>query len=137
MAGRHVLAVRLLTFNHLCARLKLKNSVLVGAFFIGGDMPNEEEKFIGAPKADDEPNIPAETVREKTRPVTATPTLQRRNGRKPATGHGILSRHPRQALINAGSDSQELARIERSLREAVQPDGIIGELLFDRMLACL
>jgi hypothetical protein len=57
------------------------------------------------------------------------------------THHGVLSRHPLEALAKSGENIRELRCIERMLRAELQPTGIIGEILFDRawssFLRCL
>lgn len=57
--------------------------------------------------------------------------------RKNLTGHRILSRHPRQALVSAGENAHALDRIERSLRDELRPTGVIGQIIFDRLLSCV
>lgn len=57
------------------------------------------------------------------------------------TKHGILARPLLEALAHRGENIRQLRVIERSLREKLQIDGILAELLFDRawssFLRCL
>jgi hypothetical protein len=58
-----------------------------------------------------------------------------------AQHHGVLSRHPLQALVRRGENLRELRQIEKMLRAELKPVGIFAELLFDRawssFLRCL
>ena len=49
-----------------------------------------------------------------------------------AVHHGLLSRHPLQALCRLGENPKRLRRLEKQLRAALMPDGVIGELVFDK-----
>jgi hypothetical protein len=53
------------------------------------------------------------------------------------TRHGVLSRHPLEALAKAGENVRALRRLEKSLRAQFQPKGLIEELMFDRAWSCL
>lgn len=59
------------------------------------------------------------------------------NGRKDknrvhATHHGILSRNALEALVRSGENVRELRRVKRLLRAELQPEGMMGEIIFDR-----
>ncbi len=58
-----------------------------------------------------------------------------------AVRHGLLSRHPLQALCQLGENPKKLRRLEKQLRAALKPDGVVGELVFDKFwsshLRCL
>jgi hypothetical protein len=67
----------------------------------------------------------------------AVPTKRRARARKDkaglhATKHGILARPLLEALARRGENIRQLRVIERMLREKLQRDGILAELLFDR-----
>ena len=49
-----------------------------------------------------------------------------------ATHHGILSRHPLQALASSGENIRGLRRTKQLLRAELRPGGVLGEILFDR-----
>jgi hypothetical protein len=49
--------------------------------------------------------------------------------------HGILSREALDALVQAGEDRRTLRRLERQYREALRPNGPLGNLFFDRFWA--
>jgi hypothetical protein len=95
-------------------------------------MENEHNNVIGGIKS------PSKTdgVSANERQLKPAVTPHARKKTKNLTG-GILSSHPRQALVAAGESIQVLARIERSLRQELQPIGAIAQILFDRLLACL
>jgi hypothetical protein len=102
-------------------------------------MENEHEKLIGGTPPDSEIKSKTKTdgVSANERQLKRAVTPHARRGKKNTTGRGILSSNPREALINAGENIQVLGRIERSLREELQPMGTIGQILFDRLLSCL
>jgi hypothetical protein len=103
-------------------------------------MENEAKKSIGSIQLDNEvkPAIKADGVRKADRQTEPGSTHRARKGKKQlsTTRHGMLSRHPREALMKAGANPRELQRIERSLREEFPPKGIIGHIWFDRALSC-
>jgi hypothetical protein len=49
-----------------------------------------------------------------------------------ATRHGILTRHPLEALARCGHNIRQIRRIEKLLRAELNPKGIVAEILFDR-----
>jgi hypothetical protein len=49
-----------------------------------------------------------------------------------ATRHGVLSCYLYEALQTLGEDVKKFRRIERRFREALKPDGEIGNMVFDR-----
>lgn len=83
---------------------------------------------------------PSENVASETGEISAggarRPKLTRRarkdKNRLHATHHGILSRHPLQALVNGGENIRELRRTKRLLRAELCPRGVLGEIFFDR-----
>jgi hypothetical protein len=62
-------------------------------------------------------------------------------GRIHAVRHGVLARHPLEALRHLGEDLKRLRRLERQFREELQPQGALADLIFDRFwssyLRCL
>jgi hypothetical protein len=102
-------------------------------------MENEHNKLIGGPPPNSEIKSPSKTdgVSANERQLKHAVTPHARKKTKNLTGRGILSTHPRQSLIDARENIHVLARIERSLRQELQPIGAIAQILFDRLLACL
>jgi hypothetical protein len=80
-------------------------------------MENEHNNVIGGIKSPTKTDGVSANERQLKRAVTP----HARKGKKSTTGRGILSGNPRQALIDAGENIQVLGRIERSLREELQP----------------
>jgi hypothetical protein len=102
-------------------------------------MANEHNELIGGTRLDSESKSPTKTegMSANDRQLKRAVTPYARKGKKTTIGRGILSSNPRQALIDAGENIHELVRIERSLREELQPIGAIAQILFDRLLSCL
>jgi hypothetical protein len=65
-------------------------------------------------------------------PVEGNRRARKDKNRLHATHHGILSRHPLQALILNGENIRELRRTKRLLHNELRPRGVLGEILFDR-----
>ena len=67
--------------------------------------------------------------------------VRRDKGRLHAVRHGVLARHPLEALRHLGEDCKVLRRLERRFRAELKPRGVIADLLFDRFwcayLRCL
>jgi hypothetical protein len=103
-------------------------------------MENEAKKLIGSTQLDSGVN-PAIKVNgvggDDHAEASSTHRARKDKTQSATTRHGVLSSHPREALIKAGANRRELQRIERSLREELRPKGIIGQILFDRLLSCL
>lgn len=81
------------------------------------------------------PTISAEVSAEKGVRV------RKDKGRLHAVRHGVLARHPLEALRHLGEDCRALRRLEKRCRAELKPRGLIAELIFDRFwcayLRCL
>jgi hypothetical protein len=53
-------------------------------------------------------------------------------GRFHAVRHGLLSRHPLEVLRRLGENPQALRRLEKRLRAALKPAGVVKEMIFDK-----
>jgi hypothetical protein len=51
------------------------------------------------------------------------------------THHGVLSRHPLQALVKLGENPKRLRQIESKFHAELQPSGAVGNMLFDKMFS--
>lgn len=71
------------------------------------------------------------TAHDARRPKSTRRARKDKN-RLHATHHGVLSRHPLQALVQSGENLRQLRRTKRLLRAELRPRGVLGEMLFDR-----
>lgn len=100
------------------------------------------DKFVSeGPEAKaDGTEIAGQPLREDTPPKTARPG-RKDKGTLHAPRHRMLSRPLLEALSRRGENVRQLRQAETALREELQPQGIISEILFDRMwssyLRCL
>jgi len=53
-------------------------------------------------------------------------------GRLHTMRHGVLSRHPLDALRRLGEDVKALRRLEKRLWAALKPEGVVKQFIFDR-----
>jgi hypothetical protein len=51
------------------------------------------------------------------------------------THHGVLSRHPLQALVKLDENPKRLRQIESNFHAELQPSGPVGNMLFDKMFS--
>jgi hypothetical protein len=93
-----------------------------------------EKMLIDSDERSEEALTPTKCIPPNDLALTSTVPDARK---KVTAGHRILSRHPRQALVKAGENIRLLERIEKALRAELQPTGIIGQIIFDRLLSCL
>ncbi len=98
---------------------------------------NENLLSDDQPSTDPAPDLQTEAARAGERAPRPKRTKQPRkdNQRLHITHHGILSRAPLEALVHRGENLRELRKIERLMREQLQPEGIFSELIFDRAWA--
>ena len=88
-------------------------------------------------------SVAGDSISQSDPPQRLTIARRARNDKKQlhARHHGVLSRHPLQALVRRGENLRELRQIEKMLRAELKPVGIFAELLFDRawssFLRCL
>lgn len=77
------------------------------------------------------------TAEDDSQPSLGT-GRRKRSDRKQlrASQHDVLSRFPLEALAKAGENVRKLRRIERALRQELQPSGTFEEIAFDRAMPC-
>jgi hypothetical protein len=81
---------------------------------------------------------PAKTCPDPIPPATELkkkPRKRQDHGRLHSTRHAVLSRFPLETLRSLGEDVKKYRRIERRLREALKPVGVVALMLFDRFFS--
>jgi hypothetical protein len=101
-----------------------------------------EEKDSTDPVLPDKPDNAGNHTEEMVTHDLKPNSVAVRNPRKDqnhrhTTRHGVLSRHPLEALVKAGENVRALRGLEKSLRAQFQPKGLIEELMFDRAWSCI
>jgi hypothetical protein len=86
----------------------------------------------------DEISHPAKTCSD---PIPSAMEFKKKPGKRQdhghlhSTRHAVLSRFPLETLRSLGEDIKKYRRIERRLREALKPVGVVALMLFDRFFS--